>query len=147
MQLPIEDRLAIHDLINLHGHLCDAGAFDRFNELMTEDVTYDVRDVGGDVMHGLDQCRTASITLGAGNPIAHLVTNIVIGQVTADAVEVVSKGLGLMSSGAIGSVVYHDQVVHTTDGWRIAHRQVTARREPLSPYDLPDRRSAPPTPR
>lgn len=53
VMLSIEDRLAIHELINLHGHLCDAGAFDRFEEIMTEDVVYDVSDLGGE-----GDCRT-----------------------------------------------------------------------------------------
>lgn len=142
--LPIDDRVAIHELLNLHGHICDAGAFDRFEDIMTDDVTYDVSDLGGDIMHGLEELRAASVALGAGNPIAHLVTNVVIGEVTSDGVQVVSKGLGLMASGEIGSVVYCDRVIPTTEGWRIARRQVIARREPLSPYDVPDVRSGPP---
>jgi hypothetical protein len=135
--LSSDDRLAIHELLHLHGHLCDAGAFDRFDEIATEDVVYDVSDLGGGVLHGLDELRAASIALGAGNPVAHLVTNVVVGEVTAAGVDVVSKGLGVMESGAIGSVVYSDLVTLTAEGWRIARRQVIARRTPLAPYDLP----------
>lgn len=149
MSLSVDDRLAIHDLINFHGHICDAGAFERFDELLTEDVVYDVSEVGssvvGDfdgVMRGLDEVRRVSVALGAGNPVAHMVTNIVIGAVTADGVDVLSKGLSLMASGAVGAVTYRDRVVRTADGWRIAHRQVGARREPLTPYELPAPESA-----
>ncbi len=137
MLLSTADRLAIHELLNLHGHLCDVGAFDRFDEIMTADVTYDVSDLGGGVMHGVDECQAVAIALGSGNPVAHLVTNIVIGEATTAGVDVASKGLGVMGSGTIGSVVYLDRVIRTTHGWRIARRRVIARRVPLSPYDLP----------
>lgn len=40
MALSVEDRLAIHDLVALHGHLMDAGEFDRLDELFTEDFVY-----------------------------------------------------------------------------------------------------------
>ena len=35
------DRLAIHELLGLHGHLMDAGAFERLDELFTPDVVDD----------------------------------------------------------------------------------------------------------
>jgi hypothetical protein len=138
MQLSADDRLSIHELINRHGHICDAGAFERFEEIMTPDVVYDVSRLGGEVMLGIDQVRSAAITLGEGNPIAHHVTNIVFGLVEADGVEVVSKGLGLSRSGSTASVVYHDKIVRTSNGWRIAHRQVLLRQTPLEKYALPD---------
>jgi SnoaL-like domain len=34
-----QDRIAISDLINLHGHLTDAGEPDQAGELFTDDVT------------------------------------------------------------------------------------------------------------
>jgi ketosteroid isomerase-like protein len=36
-----EDRLALHELVALHGHLFDMGELDRLDELFTEDVVYD----------------------------------------------------------------------------------------------------------
>jgi hypothetical protein len=36
------DRIRIHELINLHGHLMDEGDFDRLGELFIDDVIYDV---------------------------------------------------------------------------------------------------------
>jgi hypothetical protein len=89
-------------------------------------------------MHGLQQCRAASLELAREfHPVSHIVTNIVIGQVSPTGVEVLSKGLGPMTSGAMGTVVYHDQVVRTPGGWRLGRRRVIARRQPLTPYDLP----------
>lgn len=44
--LPAEERLAIYELIALHGHLMDAGAFDRLDELFTDDFVYDLDALG-----------------------------------------------------------------------------------------------------
>ena len=44
------DRIAITDVINLLGHLVDAG--ERYDELFTPDVQYDVTDLGGGVIAG-----------------------------------------------------------------------------------------------
>ncbi|HEY9294017.1 MAG TPA: nuclear transport factor 2 family protein [Microlunatus sp.] len=137
MTLSTEDRLQIEQLLNLHGHLCDAGAFDRFTEIFTDDVRYDTTAVGGEVLIGPGGGRDAALALGDKNPVAHLISNIVIGNESDDGVEVVSKGLGLRTSGELGCVVYQDRLVRTADGWRIASRVITPRSAPLQPYPLP----------
>jgi hypothetical protein len=40
MALALEDRLAITELIALHGHLVDEGELDRCQEVFTPDVVY-----------------------------------------------------------------------------------------------------------
>jgi hypothetical protein len=47
MQGVPDDRLLIHELINLHGHLCDEAQLDRLGEIFTDDVVYDVSALGG----------------------------------------------------------------------------------------------------
>jgi hypothetical protein len=37
-----------------------------------------------------------------------------------------------MADGSCGSVTYEDTVVRVSDGWRISHRRVVARRVPLN---------------
>jgi hypothetical protein len=44
--LSVEDRLAVHELVSLHGHLMDSGEFDRMDELFCADVVYDVSGFG-----------------------------------------------------------------------------------------------------
>ena len=132
MTLSVEDRLAITDLINRHGHLCDAGELDAWAELFTEDVVYDVTDLGFDATEGLAATRELALALGNRNPVAHHVTNVVVTEEDAGA-RAISKGLGVMAGGTIGSVTYTDVVVRTTEGWRISRRTVRARREPLTP--------------
>src|SRR5689334_22972687 len=131
-KLSSDDRLAIHELIGLHGHLVDNGDFGRLGELFTPDVVYDLRDYGGRELRGIDAIVQASRALGDANPLGHHVTNVVIEKVDGDIVRVVSKGLGVLADGSCGSVVYHDEVRRVGDGWRIARRRVSPRTRPLS---------------
>jgi hypothetical protein len=71
------------------------------------------------------------VALGAANPVAHHVTNVVIEEVADGRVLARSKGLGVMADGSCGSVTYEDTVVRVEEGWRICHRKVSARRVPL----------------
>ncbi|MEU8185523.1 nuclear transport factor 2 family protein [Micromonospora sp. NPDC049044] len=132
MALTAEDRAAITDLLNRHGHLTDSGEFDRMQELFTADVAYDVTDLGGGVLTGLAVLRDAALDLGAGNPVAHHVTNIVLTAVAEDRVHAQSKGIGINADGTAGSVTYEDTIVRGDGGWRITHRRVRARRVPLT---------------
>lgn len=132
MALTADDRTAICDLIALHGHLVDAGHLDRLDALFTPDVVYDVSDLGGSALEGLDAIRRAALALGAGNPVAHHVTNIVLTEVSPTEVRALSKGLGINLDGTCGSVTYEDTAVMTANGWRISHRRIQARRVPLN---------------
>ena len=131
MGLTTDDRLAIHDLLALHGHL-DAGALDRLGELFTDDVVYDLTPLGGTVLEGVDEVAASARELGVNSPVAHLVTNIVIDE-PGDEVTARSKFLGVRRDGSVGSGVYDDVLRRTPEGWRIARRRVTLRREPLQP--------------
>ncbi|MFD0687135.1 nuclear transport factor 2 family protein [Actinomadura fibrosa] len=135
MPFTIEDRLAITDLVSLHGHLTDAGELDRMRELFTEDVVYDVTDLGGEPIEGLAALRDAALALGAGNPVGHHVTNVVVEAETADRARVRSKGIGIRTDGSCGSVTYEDTAVRLPEGWRITHRRILARRVPLNGGD------------
>ncbi len=132
MALSQDDRNAITDLINLHGHLVDRGDFDGLAALFITDVAYDVSAMGGGVMVGLEALREAAVALGDANPVAHHVTNIVLTEAAEGAVHAVSKGLGVMADGSVGSVTYEDTVEPTAAGWRITHRVVLPRRKPLT---------------
>lgn len=129
----VEDRLAITELISLHGHLFDNGELERLDELFTDDIRYDVSDVGGGVLEGIDAIRDAAGQLGENNPVAHHVTNVHITDLSDDTAHVRSKGLAVMTNGTTGSATYVDEVVRTKAGWRLAHRTVKPRRVPLQP--------------
>ena len=131
MALTPEDRLLIHELIGLHGHLMDDGEFQRLDELFTADVVYDVEAFGLGELHGRDAIARAALALGDGNPLGHHVTNVVINEVDDNVVRVRSKGIGIRVDGSSGTVVYDDLVRRSKEGWRIARRTVVARRTPL----------------
>ena len=133
MTLPIEDRVAIHELVSLHGHLMDGGEFARMDELFTADVIYDLSAFGAGKLHGFAAITEASLALGDANPVGHHVTNIVVTEDDDGTVSVRSKGIGINADGTAGSVVYDDIVRKEAAGWRIAYRKVTIRKTPLRP--------------
>jgi ketosteroid isomerase-like protein len=57
MALTEQDRIDITDLINLHGHLTDAGELDRAGELFTADVTENLDDFGLGSLQSADELR------------------------------------------------------------------------------------------
>ncbi|MEO5866724.1 MAG: nuclear transport factor 2 family protein [Sphingomonas sp.] len=129
--VPLADRLAIHELLALHGHLIDAGELEALDRVLAADARDDVSALGGTVLIGPAACREAALELGDGNPVAHHVTNIVLDAIDADTVAARSKGIGIMRDGRCGSVVYHDIIRRQADGWRIAERTVLPRKQPL----------------
>jgi hypothetical protein len=132
MTLSPDDRAAIVELISLHGHLFDDGDLDRLDVLFTTSVVYDVSELGGGALHGIDAIRTAALALGDGNPVGHHVTNIVVTEYGEGRAGVRSKGIGVNADGTVGSVTYEDTVVATGAGWRIDQRRVAPRRVPLN---------------
>jgi hypothetical protein len=133
MTLTVEDRLEIYELLALHGHLMDAGEFDRLDELFTEDFVYDVEAFGYGRLEGIDALAAASRAAGDNNPLGHHVTNALITAAEVDRATVRSKGIGVLADGTSGTVIYEDVVRATPAGWRIARRTVIPRRRPLHP--------------
>lgn len=125
-----DDRLAIHELLALHGHLVDNGELDRLDELFTEDIVYDLTPLGGAALTGVEAIRRSALELGDRNPVAHLVTNVLVQERDGE-VAACSKFIGVQRDGSVGSGVYADVLRRTTDGWRISRRRVSLRREPL----------------
>ncbi|MFD9689329.1 nuclear transport factor 2 family protein [Kitasatospora sp. NPDC059088] len=137
MSLTPEDRWAVVDLVSMHGHLVDDGDLDRLDEVFTVDAVYDLTEFGQEPLSGVAAVRAAARALGAGNPVAHHVTNVVVTAGADGRVQVRSKGLGVRADGSCGSVSYEDTVVRTADGWRISHRRVSPRRAPLGGATAP----------
>jgi hypothetical protein len=129
--ISVEDRVAITELIALHGHLVDDGHLDRLDEVFTAGVVYDLGPLGADPLHGLAAVRTAAEALGERNPVGHHVTNVVLTPRTGGNVDALSKAIGIRADGTCGSLTYEDLVVRTEVGWRIDRRRITPRRAPL----------------
>jgi hypothetical protein len=132
--LGVEDRLAIYELMALHGHLMDDGAFDRLDELFTDDFVYDLAPLGYAELRGTEALIRSALALGDANPLAHHVTNALIVAGDATDATVRSKGIAIRADGSSGTVVYEDLVRKTPAGWRIARRSVIPRDRPLHGY-------------
>ena len=109
MALSADDRVAVTDLINQHGHYTDRGDFEGWVARYTQDVTYDYSALPPDPVQ----------------PVAHLVTNIVLEEQSDGVVHALSKGLGVRADGTAGSVTYQDVIERTPAGWRLRERRVT----------------------
>jgi len=133
-----EDRWAIGEVLSLHGHLFDAGHLDRLAEIFTPDVVYDLSDAGLGTFEGIEAIQRGALQLGAGNPVAHHVTNVVITNAENDLVTVESKGLILLGNGTVGSVRHIDTLRRHNGGWRISRRVILAQRTPLGGAYLAD---------
>ncbi|MEV6166522.1 nuclear transport factor 2 family protein [Streptomyces sp. NPDC052052] len=133
MTLGAEDRMAITELIGLHGHLLDEGELDRLGEMFTADVVYDASDLGHGEMRGRDAVRDTARSMTGHGPVAHHVTNIVLTEDGDGRVRARSKGIGIKADGTCGSVTYDDLVVRGERGWRISRRTVGGRRTPPAP--------------
>ena len=131
MTLDSDDRWAIAETISSHGHLFDEGQLERLDELFTADVVYDVSDVGFGVLRGIDEIRQAAVELGAGNPLAHHVTNLIVTGVDGDEVSTRCKAIVVLEDGRAGTATYADSVRREGDRWLICRRTVLARRDPL----------------
>jgi hypothetical protein len=145
--LAAEDRWMIGETLSMHGHLFDEGQLDRLGELFTADVVYDVSDLGFGVLRGIDAIRDAAVALGAANPLAHLITNVVITESEdggPDAARVRSKAIVITTDHRCGTATYVDEVRRQPEGWRISHRQILARREPLGGLTASAPDAAPP---
>jgi 3-phenylpropionate/cinnamic acid dioxygenase small subunit len=122
-----EDRLAIHDVIALHGHVADDRAWDRLGDLFTEDAVLDLEDFGYGTLRGLQAIR--DLSRGSqddkGQPLGHHVTNIVVTGQDGVGVRARSKALAVMADGTSGTAVYEDILRREGHGWRISRRKVT----------------------
>ena len=80
LDITAEDRLAIHDVIALHGHVADDRDWNRLGDLFTDDAVLDLEDFGYGTLHGLQAIR--DLSRGSqddkGQPLGHHATNIIV---------------------------------------------------------------------
>lgn len=130
MTVTSDDRAAAAELLARYAELIDAGDFDGVGELLGDAV---VRDAQGSVI-ATGAAEIAAIYEGTtrrhsdGTPrTAHVITNVIVDELGADAVEVRSRFTVLQCTDtlALQPVVvgrYVDRLARTADGWRFADR-------------------------
>ncbi|WP_165485797.1 nuclear transport factor 2 family protein [Frankia sp. Cppng1_Ct_nod] len=124
------DRVALHEIAGRYGDLIDARDWPGLAHVFAVDAVFDLCDVGGPRLEGLDAIRR--FMDGSDHPLAHHITNI---YVTEDDGEPVlhSRVIGILLDRRTGSGQYTDAVVRTPDGWRIRHRLFQLHRRPDRP--------------
>ena len=124
------DLIEIHQLLGQYGHVVDAQEWERFDELFTPDAVLDYTGVRApEVLHGLPAIQ--DYFRAANHPSAHHVVNIVVSEADGE-VRVHSKFFAPYTRPSHDprrwyGGDYHDVVVRTPEGWRIARRTCTAR--------------------
>jgi SnoaL-like domain len=101
--LSVEDNLATHELIALYGCVIDERRFSRTVEIFSDDAVYDATDFGKGIVIGHAQIAELWSDPASIHPFAHHATNIVIHERGADAVGVVSKGVGVRPDGTVAA--------------------------------------------
>ncbi|MFJ2893395.1 nuclear transport factor 2 family protein [Streptomyces sp. NPDC087218] len=141
MTLGTEERLAISELLALHGHLVDNAELDRLDELVTEDVVYDASALGHGQLRGLAAFRDMARARAAAKngPVGHHVTNIVLTEAGDGRVHARSKGIGIGADGGCGTVTFEDEIVRGERGWRVSRRRIVPHGVPSG---APDGRTA-----
>jgi ketosteroid isomerase-like protein len=123
------DRIALHELAATYGDVIDARDWPGLTRVFTEDAVY-----SSPAMPGRDINGVAMITKfmsKARHPLSHHITNIRV-EDAADGPIVHSRVILVHDDGTTSSGEYHDHVVQTDQGWRVAARSFTARVRPAS---------------
>jgi hypothetical protein len=128
--IDIADRLAIHELLGLYGHIIDERRWQDMELVFSDDLVYDATDFGHGITRTLDELRNHWSGDESIHPLAHHATNIVVTEDADGTVRVLSKGIGVGRKGRVGSAVYRDVVVETPAGWRLSYRRAELRRPP-----------------
>ncbi|MGW2051887.1 nuclear transport factor 2 family protein [Streptomyces sp. NPDC001858] len=115
-----DDIIEIERVLSLWGHILDDKAWRRLGECLTNDAIYDAGVYGFEPVQGIDRIEAA--LRDGEHAAAHHVTNIVAIPADTEVTHVRSKGLGILHDGTVSSATYHDDMVRTADGWRIARR-------------------------
>lgn len=120
MKPSTDDIVEVNQILSLWAHLVDTHAWDRFGEVFTEDAYFDSSVFGFEPVTGIQAiCQMAG---QEGHASAHHTTNVFVQEAANGEIVAESKGLGLLSNGAVASVTYTDRLRRTPDGWRLASR-------------------------
>ena len=126
MELSLEDRLALHEIPGRYGDSIDDRNWDKLRTIFTEDAVFDLTGVGSRRLEGIEEI-VQFMEEEAAHPRTHMMTNI-YAEPTADGAELRFRIVALLGQGRTGTASYYDQVVKTSQGWRVKHRETTLRR-------------------
>jgi hypothetical protein len=122
------DRLELHELPGRYGDAIDDRAWDRLDDIFTDDGVFDLTDLGAPRCEGLAAIKRF-MDEEAVHPRTHLMTIYV--DETPTGAQLRFRIVALLGEGKVGTASYYDDVVKTPAGWRVTNRVVTRRRRPL----------------
>ena len=126
MELTLEDRLDLCEIPGRYGDSIDDRNWDQLRTIFTEDAVFDLTGVGSRRLVGIEEI-VSFMEEEAAHPRTHMMTNIYSNATDAGA-ELRFRIVALLGQGKTGTASYYDQVVKTSDGWRVKHRETTLRR-------------------
>lgn len=110
-----------------YGYLMDDLAWDRIDQVFTEDCVFDASAFGLALGEGFAGVR--AVHEAGSPPLAHHGTNVLVERIDGDTATVRSKALGTYTKGRAFSGEYEDAMVKTAQGWRIRRRVVVLREQ------------------
>ena len=78
MSISVEDRLAIHELLALYGHLLDDDRWDDLHRVFAEEFTFDGTQFGFGVMRSVDELKANWAGNEHHSSLQHHTTNVVV---------------------------------------------------------------------
>ena len=122
------DYIAIAQLLARYCHIVDDKQWDRLGEVFAEGGTMTVAN--------LYETHTGEAELRVlysekmNHPLAHHSTSLVVLESNTDTARVVSKWVTVRVDGGAGTGVYADDLVRTSNGWRVKARLATPGKRP-----------------
>lgn len=132
MTLPVEDRLALHELLARYTHYLDYGGIDHMHEVWVDDCHFFADNPAVDI-RGLDNLQAFfRSTVSALPHVRHVISNLWI-EPCADnnagndsaVLHAYLQIVDFQSHALIAAGRYRDQVRRTPGGWRIQRREFT----------------------
>jgi hypothetical protein len=118
--LAADDLVAIHSAIATYGHVMDAKAWNRFDEVFSDHAVLDLSGYGMWIAEGLEEITEKFPTLD--HPRGHLTTNTVIEGRADGTATARSKYMAVHDEHTLSLGVYVDTAARTDRGWRLTRR-------------------------
>jgi hypothetical protein len=132
-RLPVDDVLALQQLVASYGHIVDAKEWDRLSELFTDDLVFVPWQEDVPPTSSLAELIDRWSAPDFPHPSGHHETNIVIEPDDDGTVRVTWKGIAVHYDGRCRSFVYYEHLRRTADGWRGFWRRVALQPTSVDP--------------
>ena len=119
------DHRAIEMLFLRYSNMIDERQISRVAEVFTSDARYDLEAFGLGKAVGLEAIATI-LRRDNVHPLMHITVNIEVEE-TDGTVRAFSRCVAILADGRTNLATYHDILVNTAEGWRIAERVIVPR--------------------